>query len=176
MKLFFFTLIILISICSCEHTNNNLKKSREVVDDFYTSTGSFGDYIRAPLIKPYELTKTHSGNDWKIKLYTYTIDLTINNVREVNVIKDVIIIYSGETYFRDLKKPQAWFIIIPAKQIEIGFDTKELFLSYLSKLDVKNEKFYDADEVYKKFHKNNKLDWEKDFPSPLSGASISLKK
>lgn len=73
--------------------NQNHAAKEITTDEFYSSTGGFG-YNWFSLIKPYVVGKTGMP-DWKMQLYSTSIDLNINDVKQVNVLDDLILIYSG---------------------------------------------------------------------------------
>jgi hypothetical protein len=137
---------------------NNATKKEDVKDNFYTKTNASWDAVRIPLIKPYELLKLNGSKEWDMNLQE--IPGSVSNVKEVNVLQDIIVIHSGETYCNNAKVNEAWFAIMPEKHTEKGFEKKEDFDKYVSSLQIANPKFYDADNVYHVFSINKAIDWQ----------------
>ncbi len=155
---------LILTLLSCNPFKKYNSNKDEPADPFYTDRGGFGTYLRIPLIKPYDAIKV-SENEWRIELQTtQLLELSIHNVRDVNVIDSVIIVHAkGEVSIKDIKYNEAWFVIVPARNTEKGFDKKEEFLSYLTTQNIKNPNFFNVDEVYEKFNKRKKIDWQIDF-------------
>jgi hypothetical protein len=151
---------LILTLLSCNPFKKHNSNIDEPVDPFYTDRGGFGTYLRVPLIKPYEAIKV-SDNEWRIELQTtQLLELSIHNVRDINVIDSVIIVYAkGDVSIKDIKYNEAWFVIVPSWNTEKGFDKKEAFLSYLTTQRIKAPNFYDVDEVYQKFNKRKRIDW-----------------
>ena len=134
------------------------RKSKKSEDKFYTHTTSSWDAVRIPLIKPYELIRTNGSMEWTMNLNT--IPGSVSNIKEVNVLKNVIVIHSGETYCNNEKVQEAWVLVMPDKNIEQCFESKQDFDKQLSSLQISNPKFYAADKIYDQFDKNKKIDWQ----------------
>jgi hypothetical protein len=89
-----------------------------------------------------------------------TLQFSVSNVKEVNVIDSIVIVHSFEiTYLRGQKVGNAWFIIKPSKQSEQGFTVESEFLSELKNQGINNPVFYNIDELYKEFVETGKLRW-----------------
>jgi hypothetical protein len=128
-------------------------------DNFYTKSNVSWDASRLPLIKPYEAIKLNGTDKWSINLQD--IPGSISNVKEINIIKNTIIIHAGETYCNNEKVQEAWFIIIPEKHIENGFQQKIDFDKYLLSIKISNYQLYDIGYIFKKFYINKELDWNR---------------
>lgn len=147
--------VILLSAC-----NNRNPKEQNMRDDFYVSDRGL-DNLRLPLIKPYEILKLNGSKEWIMNLETNTLQFSISNVKEVNVISNVIIIHSVDlTYLRGANVPEAWFVIKPSEQIEKGFSNKEEFISYLAELGIKKFEFTNIEKTFLDFSKSGKLKWQ----------------
>lgn len=154
----FFSSITIIFFLSCTDTGQK-KQTKEVKDDFYIKERGL-DNIRLPLIKPYEVLRLNGAKEWIMNLEANTLQFSISNVKELNVIDSVIIVHSvGITYLRGENVPDAWFIIKPSVQVEQGFADKKEFLLQLKKYGISEPKFYDIDFLYNDFVKNSKLKW-----------------
>src|ERR1700730_2536142 len=103
-KMSFLILILLTAAC------NHQEKMKTETDDFYNNTGGLG-FKRIPLIKPYE-AKMASDSEWRVELETTDLlELSIKNVKEINVADSLICIFSkGGTSIRDTLYNQAWFV------------------------------------------------------------------
>src|SRR5256885_4935313 len=100
----------------------DVRKDNKVEDKFSSEKYSSWDALRIPLIKPYEMLKLNGSNEWSMNLVE--IPASVSNIKEINVLQNIIIIYSGETYCNNTKVQEAWFIIIPSKHLEKGFEMK----------------------------------------------------
>lgn len=136
---------------------NNAVKKNDIKDNFYTQTNASWDAIRIPLVKPYELLKLNGSEEWVMNLQETAG--SVSNVKEINVIQNIIVIHSGETYFNNAKVNEAWFIITPGKHLEKGFAEKEEFEEYISTLQIADVKLYDADKLYDIFITKG-IDWQ----------------
>ena len=89
MKLIMYLYFVLF--CCCTNTNNR-KDSKE---DFYTRTSGW-DYIRIPLIKPFEVT-CNDNVQWIVdkKIHTTTIQTIkgTSDVKRVGVYHKYILLY-----------------------------------------------------------------------------------
>lgn len=130
-----------------------------VKDNFYTDKGSW-DASRIPLIKPYELLKLNGTQEWIMNLEAPG---SVTNIKEINVIKDIIVIHAGQTYCNNVEVPEAWFVIVPDKHIEKGFDSKPNFNKYLRALGHNNEELQNVEKVFQIFNSQGKIDWHSNF-------------
>jgi hypothetical protein len=95
-----------------------------------------------------------------MNLEANTLQFSISNVKELNVIDSVIIIHSVSiTYLKGESIADAWFIIKPSQGIEQGFADKKEFISQLKKSGISDPDFFDIEELYKDFAKSSKLRW-----------------
>ena len=146
--------------CSSQDKNNKQEGEKDI---FYERSGGW-DYARIPLKKPYELMKLKNRPGWDMNLHAMTLQSSISNVTGVNIIEGLIVLHSsGNTFLRGVEVPQAWFVIIPEKEIEKGFDKKEEFTSYLTSMSINRPEFHNPDSVYQSFIKKWPIDWKKDF-------------
>ena len=153
-------------VLGCNTTENSDSDKRiNSMDPFYSDRGGFGTYLRIPLIKPYEAIKV-SKEEWRIELQVTKelLELSIHNVTEISVHDSVIFVYAkGGTSIRHIIYDEAWFVIIPSKNLEKGFTEKEQLLSYLKEQNISEPKLYNANNVYEKFRKEQKINWNEDF-------------
>jgi hypothetical protein len=137
----------------------NVIKHNSVKDKFYTDRGSW-DAARIPLIKPYELLRLNGSEEWTMNLEAPG---SVSNIKEINVSGNVIVIHAGQTYCNNIEVSEAWFIIIPNKHIEKGFDNIQDFDKHLASLGNKDRKLHDVKKVYEVFNSKGKVDWDVDF-------------
>jgi hypothetical protein len=143
-------IFIVLSFCVFynEISCTNKKSIKMVGDDFYISKGGF-DYARLPLLKPYDAKTIAGGKEWSIAL-KHSYDMTIPNVKTVNVIGDsLIIVHSTNTLLNGQDVKESWYIILPAMQLEKGYKDYQLYLKHLKKLG-----FHTAPEL-QDIHKAN---------------------
>jgi hypothetical protein len=143
---------------------------------FYKNYGDFGAaYI--PLVEPYKAVKIFKGvnskykENWQIdlivspdkkELYYY---LYIPNVTEISVEKKVIMAYSPDSIsLTDHAKSVGqkilyWFVIVPDKNIETGFETEEEFLNYIHTLGIEKPSWIEPDIAIQQLLKTGCLSW-----------------
>jgi hypothetical protein len=156
MRLSFFIVsgfLVILLFFDCK----GIKKQRKMQDDFYTRSNASWDASRLPLVRPYELLRLNGSKEWEMNLRK--IPGSVSNIKEVSVFQNIIMIHSGETYCNNAKVEEAWFVIIPEKDIEKGFEKKEGYDKYLSLLHVIST-LYNADTVYGFFQRNKKINWQ----------------
>lgn len=153
-------IFFLFFLTSCRFLGHHDKDgSKPVTDEFYTNQGGW-DANRIPLLKPYEVVKLKGDSTWIMSLHTVSIDVSVTNVRGINVIDSVIVVHSGETNLRGgLRPKEAWFIILPGKSVEMGFAKREEFNKELLALHIDSIKFLSPDEIFARFVKDRKIDW-----------------
>lgn len=162
------TLFLAVLLTSCwgqgEPKNNNQKS----VDDFYTVTGGW-DWIRVPLLKPYEAKKIDpeiETNGWGVKFYT---SLGTFNVRRIDVQDSIIYILSGQinttddssinTLVNNTNVPTAWYAIDTRKGTEKGFASEAEFNSYISENKYPVPEWHDIDSLSKALGNGGKVPW-----------------
>ena len=151
-----YTYFFMSLLFGCKNANKN-----KTEDKFYTNKSSSWDASRIPLIKPYEMIKLNGINEWDMNLVE--VPGSVSNIKEINVIQNTIAIHAGETYCNNTKVQEAWFVIIPEKHIEKGFEKKEDFDKYFSSLQINEPKLYNVDKISADYNKSRKIDWQKGF-------------
>ena len=156
-------ILIIISasyfLLSCYNGTGQKKNSKEVNVDFYIKERGL-DNKRFPLIKPYEVLCLDGSKEWIMNLEAGTLQFSVSNIIEVNVIDSIIIVHSSDvTYLKGEKVSSAWFIINPSQQIEKGFADESEFLSELERQGIQKPVFYNIDSLYKEFVETEKLRW-----------------
>lgn len=175
MKIAYFQLIIFLHIsllASCTHLVHH-------ADPFYDLKSS--DYPRGhfPLIKPVEVTHDISSSSWNLKLLnSLHIDLPksqeqdivevyiYSRVAELDkfAVKDgVILAYSAyvnqqaDAYIQN--GFYHWFVMVPSKNITVGFHTQDEFHQYIQTLGIQDPDWQTPDEAFNKFMDSGCLDW-----------------
>lgn len=156
MKIFAFLLLLIIAY-SC-----NAPNSKSVSDNFYIDKGGF-DLARIPLIKPYEATTPSTNPNWIVaSIDTNSIPITIAGTKEVRVLDSLILVHSINTTLNYQPVKEAWFVIIPKKQLVKGFETHEIYLDFIRGLGLKQEpELINIGRVFNNFDSNDTLDWKK---------------
>lgn len=140
-------------------------------DSFYNYSGDIG-YLRLPLIKPYYMDFMDDDRGWGLRLddgfeapppndnWTY---LTIYGINKLSVIDGVIMAYSPYVSNRADKNIRDnflhWFVIVPDKRIEAGFETEGEFFDYIYQLGIQKPEWLDPFDAFKEFEKTGCLDW-----------------
>jgi hypothetical protein len=160
-----------IAVCSCTLLVF-WAYSAALPAQFYEDIG-WVDAEYLPLIEPYRAVKmTDEGfpHDWRISLYVSPEEkelnyyLGIHNVQKISVQKSIIMVYSPDslnvTTSGDFKIPEYyWFIIIPGKNIEVGFEKEEEFLEYIYVLNIEEPVWVNPDTAYEEFVRTKCLEW-----------------
>ncbi len=135
-------------------------------DPFYIEDAGY-DYIRFPLIKPYEVWSLDKGKIWFIKPNFTPKDLrnatAIFGIKKMNCLNNKIIISycEKEAIVGGVKYPKAWFVIIPEKNINKGFTKEEDFIEYLKEQGIKKEQisWSTPEELFGQFSDTYCLPW-----------------
>jgi hypothetical protein len=141
-------------LASCQNTTRH--KTNDV---FYSSKGGF-DYVRIPLIKPYEAVKLNGSKEWLVNLKTATLQFSVSNIKEVTIVKGFILLHGVDTFLKGSTIKEAWFIIIPSKHIELGFDKYDKFVNYLLANGFERDPgLHNVEEIYLEYMKMDKVNW-----------------
>lgn len=162
MKYLLLIIAIISFIClSCVHTRNKPKSIS--VDDFYTRDKGV-DYIRIPLVKPFELIKLKGENSWCINSFIWRYKGgDIAKVDSIQCNDSIVVGYAQE--YIDLENehfntPELWFVIdLKAKTINSYTNIKNVpcLMKKLSLIKV--------DSVYSHYINCGILPW---FPDSIS--------
>jgi preprotein translocase subunit SecF len=153
--------ILLLTACRGNKNKHDFRSKKE--KDFYTDHKGY-DYIRFPLIMPYDVMCIDVQEmNWRADLKGGTdFYFSINNVKNVAVINEIIMVYSISKHQVEVNKdPKKWFVIIPSKKLEIGFVNEVEFKAYLKTYGIHKIKWMDASQAYKKFEDTECLPWIK---------------
>ncbi len=137
-------------------------------DPFYNNIGK-SDSLRFPLIKPYYLVYIDQKTSWQMPLLadppsesTYYY-FNLHDIRKLSVENGVIMLYTPYVENNiDQSLDQRiyhWFVIVPASNIEEGFENENAFLEYIKQVDVYQPIWLDPNEVYEQFFQTGCLKW-----------------
>lgn len=157
-------ILLAISLSSCDSRYQSHK------DEFYNDTGEFPS-ARIPLIKPCYLY-SREGNPWALWISTSIKTTSSNNdiyyryrhvsdVQKIFVQNGVIAAYSpfGEEAADEGMKDLHWFIVVPDKEIALGFEKENDFLEHLQMLGIQQPDWRKPDDVFHEYIKTQCLDW-----------------
>jgi hypothetical protein len=145
-------------------------------DEFYNDDGDF-PALRFPLMKPYYVDRFDSRNPWVLRLnghlwidigaYAYKYDVV--DVRKISVENGIIMAYSPYVADQPFDDPQVnqsirehyyhWFVAIPGKSIEEGFENESAFLEYIHGLGVQQPNWQAPDDLFGEFAQTGCLNW-----------------
>jgi hypothetical protein len=155
---------IVISLSSCD------SRYQTHDDEFYNDTGEFPS-ARIPLIKPCYLY-SREGNPWTLWLSTevktsssnddvYYVYRHVTDVRKLSVQDGVIMAYSpyGEEQADDGMKDIHWFVVIPNKDIAMGFENENDFSEYIQQRSIQQPDWRKPDDIFNEYVETQCLDW-----------------
>lgn len=151
MRLYIAVLLFanVLYLASCRQTNT-----------FNTRRGGF-DYIRIPLIKPYEALLLNGKKEWGMNLYNGALNSSIVNIKSVNIVNHAILLNSRNTNLNGQKINEAWFVVIPSKHIEQGFASHKDYVKFLNENGIIVEpKLYDINFISDYFDSHYPINWE----------------
>ena len=153
---------ILLTITCCCIFPSRFESS----NPFYISSGGF-DFLRLPLIEPYEVIKPDEGNEWFLDLHLPPSEevsyyIVINEVEKIAIENETILVYTS--YIKENAEAMGhkelfWFVIVPEAGIEKGFETEEEFLDYTQEIGIDTINWFDPLTAFKQFEKTGCLDW-----------------
>lgn len=158
-------LALLLTSCSGQHEakDDNSKQ----VDEFYTVTGGW-DWIRIPLLKPYEAKKADSEietNTWTIKFFN---SLGPFSIKKVDVKDSIVYLLCGKmdndnkedsTLVNLRSVPTGWFVIDARTKTEQGFPSEAEFSKYISEKKYPVPEWHDIDSLSKALGNGGKVPW-----------------
>lgn len=130
--------------------------------------------MRIPLMKPYEMLKLNQQLEinrklgWGIQLHVSPSEKelyyysAIYDIQKFAIENGVIMVYA--TYPQEVdtdvgQKVLYWFVIVPDKEIETGFDMEAEFLSYIQTYGIELPRWIEPERAYEQFYKTGCLDW-----------------
>ncbi len=93
------------------------------------------------------------------EIYYY---LAIHDIKKIAVEDEIILVYTN--YQQEIdenigQKNLNWFVIVPAQNIETGFDRESEFLNYIQTYGIQKPDWIEPDVAYKQFVKTRCLGW-----------------
>ncbi|NTW31142.1 MAG: hypothetical protein HGB12_00655 [Bacteroidetes bacterium] len=156
---FFICALFLLTACGGNKNKHEFSNQKEKM--FYTDVNGM-DYIRFPLIMPYEVMCVDLVEmNWVINLKdSIRFYSSITKVIEVEVTHDVILVRSTSTHqVMEGEKAKQWFVIIPSKKVEVGFTDETEFKDYLKLYGISVIKWIETNVAYKQFKETGCLPW-----------------
>lgn len=155
------TSLLLAALCGCSNKGKSVNERNE----FYTTTGGW-DWIRVPLLSPYEVNKVDSKiktNNWSVKFFN---SLGTYNVKRVDVKDSIIYILSGKineendsTLVNLRNVSTGWYIIDAKKRIEKSFSSEGDFKAYVSEKHYPVPQWHDIDSLSKALGEGGEVPW-----------------
>lgn len=164
-------LLLIIAIGLCDFL---ILRSQKNINQapFYTDLG--GDAMRIPLVKPYEIVKIDREKvgwwtlGWSMNLHVLPSEKeiyyysAIHDIKKIAIEDEIILIYTN--YQQEIDKDVGqkvlnWFVIVPAQNIETGFDREAEFLNYIQTYGIQKPNWIEPDVAYKQFVKTRCLEW-----------------
>ncbi len=130
--------------------------------------------MRIPLVKPYEMLKLNQKLEINRKLgWSIYSDLSpderefyyydsVHDIKTFSVENGIIMAYTtyAEGFDQDVgQKVLYWFVIVPDKKLETGFDTEAEFLNYIQTYGIQQPNWIEPDIAYKQFAETGCLKW-----------------
>ncbi len=151
-------------LSACKNPNKNNKNRNK--DPFYVKDAGF-DYVRFPLIKPYEVMSLDRLKSWNIRGGPESKTIAdINNIygiKKINIIgNNIVICYcEDDPIIAGEKYPNAWFVILTDKLVTKGFTKEEDFIEYLKQQGIEKEQIQwsTPKELFKQFSDTYCLPW-----------------
>lgn len=160
------TWVLIIAITACW----DAPKRQPERDDFYETKGGW-DWIRVPLIKPYEALKIDpevQTNPWVINLFSPNL-VNTDHVRKICVKDSILYIISGmvagtgdSTSLGTRNLPTVWFIINSKQKTEKGFKSAKEFDKYIVENNYPLPDWHDIDTLFHNLSNGGKLPWRKE--------------
>ncbi|WP_250252803.1 hypothetical protein [Chryseobacterium sp. Marseille-Q3244] len=177
---------VLLCIQNCNKLKNKVKENMKVpdysykdakIDDFYYVIETEGSSNIVPLIKPFDLIKAGSPQEWQLATYDLPNELgnVITPVTSINVFQ--IYIYGYKPFENGMSgpefdSPEKWFIL-NAKDRKLTFFDKELdFKMEIKKLNLPDH-LLNPDAVFEEYKNQRILSW---FPENIKKQLEKVKK
>ena len=137
-------------------------------DDFYNDTGAYPS-SRIPLIKPYDLY-SKEGEPWGLSLHeslwspdSIFLYNGVRDVRKLSIKDGVIMVYSPHVNEKIEQSMRAsffhWFVVIPDKNIEMGFNNEKVFLEYIEQFHIQKPNWCTPDDIFDEYIETECLEW-----------------
>lgn len=136
-------------------------------DPFYNN-GSEWDHLRFPLIKPYYAIWISDKLGWEISLHISPLNkdmyyyLSLADVQKIAVENGVIMVYSPYEKTVDESVGQKvlyWFVIVPDKNIEVGFETEAELIDNIQQFGIENPLWREPGDILYEYDQTSCLDW-----------------
>ncbi len=177
--------LIIFSLVSCNFSNKKvetkLPTKNKNSDIFYTEKSGL-DYVRFPLIKPFDITSIDIGESWLLGIghdtYVYS-----DKISELTIFKEYIFVHSiGETIIDGKTVQESWYVYNTIEKEFLKkyttdkdflknygiekyflkeFTTKKEFLEHLKSKNIDSTKlnWQKPEDLYKQFKETGCLPW-----------------
>ncbi len=153
--------LVIFSLFSCNFSSKKIKPLNNNKDVFYNkSTGL--DYIRFPLIKPFDITYYDAQEIWFIAKRPDSVVYS-DNIHELTLLESKIFVHSiGKTVVGDDFVNEGWYVYDTNKEDFLkAFVTEKDFLIYTKSINVDSTKlnWQKPEDLYKQFKETGCLPW-----------------
>lgn len=166
--------LFIFSFISCNFSNKKTKSKIVIkninTDIFYTENEGL-DYIRFPLLKPFDAT-SGARVSWLLGI-GHDTEIYADNICELTIFEKNIFIHSiGDTIVGDDSVQEGWYVVnfsdkkivkdvTDKKEFLKDFKTKKEFLQYLKSININSEKldWKKPADLYKQFKETGCLPW-----------------
>lgn len=153
------TSTVLIGLLIAANCLTSCRESKNV-DRFYVEKGEW-DTGRIPLIKPYEAMITSKDFGWGMNLDGKDGDTGFFNIKKVNVVNGIILVYNTNSILHGVDVKQSWHIIIPKKHIEKGFGNYTEYIDYLKEWGIETApQLHNIDSIADYFEHHDMMNWQ----------------
>ena len=133
-----------------------------------SDTGAYPS-SRIPLIKPYDLY-SKEGEPWGLNLHenlrlpdSAIWYFDVPDIRKLAVENGVIMAYSPHVHFQVEEAMKQyyfhWFVVIPDKNIEVGFNNEKVFLEYIEQHHIQKPNWRTPDDIFDEYIETECLEW-----------------
>ncbi len=174
--------ILTIGLYSCDKIEKKMQipdysYRNSKIDEFYYINETVGNSQIIPLIKPYDIMKSGSPQEWGLATYDTLNELgnVISPIQMFNVHN--IYIYGYKPFEKDdidskFNSPETWFILNTVEKKLIFFDKESEFKAELKNLNLPEE-MLTPDAVFEQYKNNPVLPW---FPEDIKKQLEEVKK
>lgn len=159
--------LLALFLTSCWGKSELKNDNKKQVDEFYTITGGW-DWIRVPLLKPYEAKKIDpeiETNTWTIKFFN---SLGPFSIKRIDVKDSIVYLLCGKmenenkedsTLVNLRNVPTGWFAIDVRTKSEKGFSNETEFNEYILQNKYPLPEWHDIDSLSRELANGGKVPW-----------------
>ncbi len=157
--------------CNFSNKKEKIPNKNKNTDIFYIENEGL-DYVRFPLIKPFDITSIDVEQSWLLGR-GHNTDIYADYISQLIVFKDYVLVHSnGNTIVDSNSVKEAWYIVdtkekdfskdfTTEKKFLKGFTTKKDFLNYIKSINIDSAKlnWQKPADLYKQFKETGCLPW-----------------